>query len=117
MSALFTLETPSGDTLWSPSLHAGLLFVSDLRAAEKMVGIAAGITDWAKDSYIVDASQLELFVAALRQRAGNHQIVDLLLHPTVVISIALLQRTGRELVGLQDDLAEAVQVAGSHMPR
>ena len=88
----------SGETLWSPALRVGKLYVTLADALADVVSVPHGLSAMASDFYVVDRDQLAEFIAALQAwLPRGHPVGDALLGGFLITSLVLLERMGTAL--------------------
>jgi hypothetical protein len=108
------------DTVWSPSLRIGQIYVGYIRALEEVLDLSAGFQENASDMIRIDGSVLRAFVrqvAEKTQSGKNHPLLADQLRVVLEPAIVMLQRAGLES-GLPRDhpFLEGAQRAASSMP-
>jgi hypothetical protein len=86
------------ETVWSPALRVGELYVTLAEALAAMLSVPSGLSAMASDYYEVDRDQFTAFIAALRDWVpGAHAVGGALLGGFLTTSLVLVQRMGAVL--------------------
>ena len=83
------------ETVWSPALRVGKLYVTLADALAAVLSIPHGLSAMASDYYEVDRDRFAAFIAALRAWSpGSHAVGRALLGGFLTTSLVLLERMG-----------------------
>lgn len=87
------------DTVWSPSLQVGDLYVRFLRQAAEMLEVPTGLTAIASDMYEIDIDLYEHLVKKLFDvySSSRHPVLRGLVEAVLAPSVVVLERGGRPL--------------------
>lgn len=93
MSYIFEM---SHDTVWSPSLATGQLFVDAAKSVAKVLDAETGLHPNSDDMYYIDPVLFEVFVRAMIERFSSTSNPEfrLLIRGTLEIALAVLERGG-----------------------
>jgi Family of unknown function (DUF6086) len=93
------------ETVWSPALRVGELFVGQLRLAAISVKQETGLKAVASDMYEIDIEEFELFVRKMfnEYSSSNNFIYRELLRGMLATSLVLLERAGVVIEPVTDD--------------
>jgi Family of unknown function (DUF6086) len=87
------------ETVWSPALRVGKLYVTLADALAAELSIPHGLSAMASDYYEVDRDRFAAFIAALRDWSpAGHPVGRALLGGFLTTSLVLLERMGAALV-------------------
>ncbi|WP_406628860.1 DUF6086 family protein [Amycolatopsis sp. WGS_07] len=100
-----------GETVWSPSLRMGKLFVSMAETLASNFDLdlpSAGFTAMASDYYYLDPPRLAAFVRTLLgSSVASHPVYWQLARGFLAICLVLLEECGVTVDGVPAELAEA----------
>ena len=98
MSYVFT-NLESEETIWSPALQTGSLFVAVCTLVSKSIDKPLGFTDMASDYIQVDASLFAAFVDDWLNKylSTENTLLQMEWKPYLVLSIAMLKRLGHKV--------------------
>jgi hypothetical protein len=87
------------DTVWSPSLQVGDLYVRFFREVAEMLEVPTGLTAIASDMYEIDIDLYENLVKKLFEIyfSSSHPVLRGLVEAVLTPSIVVLERGGRSL--------------------
>jgi hypothetical protein len=93
------------DTVWSPALRVGQTYIGSARHFSAMLNIEIGLDEVADDMVEIDIEGFERFTRALLDEhlRSDHPIHRALSRGTLLVSLALLERAGRQLEPLTQD--------------
>lgn len=88
------------ETVWSPSLQVGDLYVRFLRETAETLGIPTGLTAIASDMYEIDIDVYEHLVKKLAETyfASRHPVLRGLIEAVLAPSVVILDRADRPLM-------------------
>ncbi|RZS44145.1 hypothetical protein EV193_10119 [Herbihabitans rhizosphaerae] len=110
------------DTVWSPALRVGRLYVAGVTSLAEVFGIDAGLRAVAADMYSIDLDAFEAFTARLFAEyfRSHHDVARLLLAGVLQPSLIMLERAGRAIEPEDDEqrrfLSDTKEFLGS-LPR
>lgn len=112
MSYVFDVDD---DTVWSPSLQVGELYVRFLRETAEQLGLPTGLTAVADDMYDIDVDAFEHLVRKLAEVyfASAHPVLRGLVDGVLAPSVVVLERAGRPLTAQSDEEQEFLDRARS----
>jgi hypothetical protein len=118
MSYIFDHED---ETLWSPTLRVGELYVGFLKCIADLLGRPTGLIANAADMYYLDIEQFEALTRNMIEEysRSSYQLYRQQLGSVLVVSIVMLERAGYSLAGLIGDdpsLLQAVRLVSLDMP-
>jgi Family of unknown function (DUF6086) len=103
------------ETVWSPALRVGSLYVTLAEALAAMLSVPHGLSAMASDYYEVDRDRFAAFIAALRDWSpDSHVVGSALLGGFLTTSLVLLGRMGAA-PDLDADTRAAVAALASSM--
>ncbi|HEX6472183.1 MAG TPA: DUF6086 family protein [Streptosporangiaceae bacterium] len=84
------------DTVWSPSLRVGRLYVAATRCLAAELDRPPGLVAVAEDMYQIDLAKFEIFVKDLFAAfsSTNHRVYRELMRGVLLPSLVLLERAG-----------------------
>ncbi|WP_149261559.1 DUF6086 family protein [Actinomadura sp. K4S16] len=87
------------ETVWSPSLRVGQLYVNLAEAIARTLEISTGLEAVAEDMYDIDTSVFGDFTRALVQDffSTRHVVAQEMLRGVLLASLVMLQRGGVEI--------------------
>ena len=96
MSYVFDVD---GDTVWSPSLQVGDLYVRFLRQIGEMLEIPTGLTAVASDLYDIDINIFNNLTRKLFEiyLTNSHPVLRGMVEAVLAPSVVILERSGRPL--------------------
>ncbi|MFF3566806.1 DUF6086 family protein [Nocardia jiangxiensis] len=88
------------NTVWSPALRVGDLYVRMLNDISAVLEVPTGLTAISSDMYEIDLDTFEKLVHAMRGTyfSTNHDVLRGLLAGTLGPSIKILERGGRSVI-------------------
>ncbi|PXX66618.1 hypothetical protein DFR70_103367 [Nocardia tenerifensis] len=97
MSYVFDVN---GETVWSPSLRVGDLYVRMAREVGSVLGVTTGLNPLALDMWDVDINTFEGFVRLMHETyfTSGHPVLKGLLEGVLAPSIVILERGGGEII-------------------
>ncbi|WP_396912918.1 DUF6086 family protein [Mycolicibacterium sp.] len=98
MSFIFDV---ADDTVWSPALRVGDLYVRFITQIADMLSLNSGLTAMASDYYYIDPDVFEVLVKKIFEENfhSTHQIGRAMLESVLAPSIVILDRIDRPLSG------------------
>jgi Family of unknown function (DUF6086) len=102
MSYVFEIDT---ETVWSPALRVGEIYVGFVRVLEEIVGSSAGLEPISSDMVRIDPERLKGFVRDLLSVTTTHVILGSELETVIALSLVMLERGGADLVIDERDAA------------
>ncbi len=119
MSYVFDID---GETVWSPALLAGQVYVMFVSSLEQVLQVRAGFSAVADDMVEIDRDQFSAFVDRLMQfdTGGRHPILAETVAPIVAVSLVMLRRSPlglQEPKSMSEALRRATERLDSQMPR
>ncbi|MFV8160794.1 DUF6086 family protein [Mycobacterium sp. 134] len=99
------------DTVWSPALRVGELYVRFVTQVGDLLGVPTGLSAMASDYYEIDPDVFEVFVRKLFEETfgSTHHIGRAMLESVLAPSVVILDRIGRPLSA---DTAEEAEFLG-----
>lgn len=96
MSFIFDV---GGDTVWSPALKIGELYVRFVAQVADLLGVPTGLSEMASDYYYVDPDVFEVLVKKIFDEnfRSTHRIVRAMLESILAPSVVILDRIDRPL--------------------
>lgn len=87
------------DTVWSPALRVGDIYVRFARDIAEVLGVPTGLSAVASDMYEIDIDTYEQFVKTLFEMyfANTHPVQRGLIEAVLAPSTVVLERGGRPL--------------------
>lgn len=87
------------DTVWSPALQVGELYVRFVAQVADLVGVPTGLSEMASDYYYVDPDVFEVLVKKIFEKnfRGTHRIGRAMLESILAPSVVILDRIDRPL--------------------
>lgn len=87
------------ETVWSPSLRVGQLYVDLAEAAARTLELPTGLEAVAEDMYDINASVFSDFTRALVKEffSSRHVVAQEMLRGVLLASLVMLQRGGVEI--------------------
>ncbi|MEU8804444.1 DUF6086 family protein [Spirillospora sp. NPDC048819] len=84
------------ETVWSPSLRAGALYVGLAEAMARSMKRPTGLKAVAEDMYDIDLPTFNEFTGALLEEyfSSNHAVIREMLRGVLLASLVMLQRGG-----------------------
>lgn len=94
MSYVFDIND---ETVWSPSLRVGDLYVRMLQDVGSVLGAPTGLTAISSDMWDIDIDAFEKLVKLMHEAyfASGHQVFKILIEGVLAPSIVILERGGR----------------------
>ncbi|OBG82619.1 hypothetical protein A5699_05540 [Mycobacterium sp. E802] len=101
------------DTVWSPALKVGDLYVRFVTQVGEFLGMPTGLSAMASDYYYIDPDVFEALVKKLFKEAfgTNHQIGRAMLESVLAPSAVILDRINRPLSAVTSDEREFLEKA------
>lgn len=101
------------ETVWSPSLQVGDLYVRFLRETAETLGIPTGLSAIASDMYDIDIDAFEHLVKKLAETyfASRHPVLRGLIEAVLAPSVVILDRADRPLVAASAEEREFIDRA------
>ncbi|WP_137816586.1 DUF6086 family protein [Gandjariella thermophila] len=101
------------DTVWSPSLQVGDLYVRFLCEIAETLGVRTGLTAIASDMYEID---IDVFANLVRKLfdvyfSSGHPVLRGLIEGVLAPSVVVLERGGRPLTPSSDEEREFIERA------
>ncbi|MFF4575027.1 DUF6086 family protein [Streptomyces sp. NPDC001410] len=95
------------ETLWDAGYHSGQLYCALARGAAEFFDVAPGLTPTPQGSCAVDGEVFQVFVQRLYKQyaSTNNEVLRGLVHPLLVTSLVLLDRTGGRIAVRPQDAA------------
>jgi hypothetical protein len=85
-------------TVWSPALQVGDVFRGYVEVLEKVLGVPAGVSEFAGDYLILDRETFAGFVREVhRFWASGHPVGTRLAEPVLAVALVMLERAGEPL--------------------
>ncbi|QBS42928.1 DUF6086 family protein [Nocardia sp. CS682] len=105
MSYVFDID---GETVWSPSLRVGDLYVRMLEDVGIVLGVPTGLNPVSSDMWDVDIDAFEKLVKLMFETyiSTGHQVFKILVEGVLAPSIVLLERGGKEIFADTDEQRE-----------
>lgn len=95
MSYVFEIDDA---TVWEPAIQVGDLFRGYVQVLETVLGVPAGLTEFASDYLILDREALAGFARELhRFWASGHPVGARLAEPVLAVCLVMLERAGEPL--------------------
>lgn len=96
MSFIFDV---GGDTVWSPALRIGQLYVRFIAQAGDLLGVPTGLIEMASDYYYIDPDVFEVLVKKIFEAnfRSTHRIGRAMLESILAPSVVILDRIDRPL--------------------
>ena len=96
MSYVFDVD---GDTVWSPSLQVGDLYVRFLREIGEALEVPTGLTAIASDMYDIDIDVFDNLAKKLFEiySTNSHPVLRGMVEAVLAPSVVILERGGRPL--------------------
>ncbi|WP_107654152.1 DUF6086 family protein [Nocardia suismassiliense] len=96
MSYIFDI---GDETVWSPSLRVGDLYVRMLHDVASVLGVPAGLNAVSSDMWDIDIEAFEKLVKLMYETyfSSGHQVFKILLEGVLAPSIVLLERGGKKI--------------------
>lgn len=93
------------DTVWSPALRVGDLYVRFLRETAEALGESTGLTAVASDMYDIDVEVYSVLVRKIVDlySSSGHPVLRGLLEGVLMPSVVVLDRAGRPLEPHSDE--------------
>ncbi|CND72966.1 Uncharacterised protein [Mycobacterium tuberculosis] len=118
MSYIFDIDD---ETVWSPSLRVGKLYVNLAEAIARTLEIPTGLEAVAEDMYDINASVFSDFTRALVEDffSGRQVVAQEMLRGVLLASLVMLQRGGVEITSddeKQKPLWSAIPEFAQRMP-
>ncbi|SUA31522.1 Uncharacterised protein [Mycolicibacterium fortuitum] len=87
------------DTVWSPALRVGELYVRFVTQVGDLLGVPTGLSAMASDYYEIDPDAFEVLVKKIFEETfrSTHQIGRAMLESVLAPSVVILERIGRPL--------------------
>jgi hypothetical protein len=87
------------ETVWSPSLRVGQLYVNLAEAVARTLGLPTGLEAVAEDMYDINTSDFSDFTRAIVRNffSTQHAIAREMLRGVLLASLVMLQRGGVEI--------------------
>src|SRR5438128_9111339 len=118
MSYIFEIST---ETVWSPSLRTGQIYVGYVRALEEAIGTSAGFTPVSNDMIRIDRHAFSYFIASLLEASASAERNPVLRDELKVVlrpSIVMLERGGSlDPLSEHADLIEESRQLAKAMPQ
>jgi hypothetical protein len=107
MSCIFEVGE---DTVWSPALRVGDLYVRYLREIADMLGVPTGLTAVASDMYEIDVDAYGSLVRKIADLyfSSGHLVLRGLIGGMLGPSVVVLERAGRPLSPQSDEEREFI---------
>lgn len=87
------------ETVWSPSLSVGQVYVGVADMLSDLLGVPHGMTAMAEDYYEIDSEDFRAFLIAVRRTySSGHPLLDSMLQGFIAASAILLGRMGVDMV-------------------
>jgi uncharacterized protein DUF6086 len=98
------------DTVWSPSLQVGDLYVRFLGQLAEMLGLPTGLVANASDMYDIDIDPFENLVKRLFEVyfSSGHPVLRGMIGSVLAPSVVILDRGGRPLVAATAEQQEYI---------
>jgi hypothetical protein len=99
------------ETVWSPSLRTGRLYVGLTRCLADITGRPTGLNAVADDMYEIEVEAFQTLIGAVYEdfRSTDHPVYRGQLRGWLLTSLVLLQRTGSPLPAIDDPERELQQ--------
>jgi len=96
MSFIFDV---GNDTVWSPALRVGELYVRFIAQVGDLLGVPTGLSEMASDYYYIDPDLFEVLVKMMFEDnfRSTHQIGRAMLESILAPSVVILDRIDRSL--------------------
>lgn len=93
------------ETVWSPSLRVGQLYVNLVEAIARTLELPTGLVAVAEDMYDINTSVFSDFTRALVKDffSAHHVVVQEMLRGVLLASLIMLQRGGVEITPDSDE--------------
>ncbi|MFC0115956.1 DUF6086 family protein [Kibdelosporangium aridum] len=117
MSYVFDVDD---ETVWSPALQIGDLYVRFLQEIADMLKLPTGLVEIASDMYEIDLDSYETLVKAIFEMnfSSGHPVLRGLLEAVLAPSVVVLDRAGRPLTATSQEQMDLVTRAQAlSMPR
>jgi hypothetical protein len=101
------------ETVWSPSLQVGDLYVRFLRETAESLGVPTGLTANASDMYDIDIDTFEQLVKRLAETyfTSRHPVLRGLVEAVLAPSVVILDRADRPLMAATAEEREFIDRA------
>jgi hypothetical protein len=108
------------ETVWSPSLKVGRVYVETAEAMGRGIGVPTGLIAEAEDMYDLHAQQFPAFVYELGfGGTATHEVYQAVVRGFVAVSLVMMERggIGEEVVSAPGPYAAQMAVMRNAMPR
>jgi hypothetical protein len=104
-----------GETVWSPALLVGELYVRTTEGIAGAMGMSTGLDALASDMYDIDLDVFEAMVNSVYAEyfSAVHPLVREMLRGMLLPSIVILERSGRPITARSDDELSFLKYAHS----
>lgn len=116
MSYIFDV---AGETVWSPSLRLGRLFIDMVGAFSRLVGHESGLSAMAEDYYEIEVDSFTSFIKeVLTDPAASHPVYSAMVRGLVLTSMVIINRAGGALPEdlVSNDMKISAQSMAGSMP-
>jgi hypothetical protein len=103
MSYVFEID---GETVWSPALRVGEIYVGFVRVLEETLGSPAGLEPISSDMVRIDSARFRAFVRQLVETSATNAVLESELETVIALSWVMLERGGSTLT--TDELGLAI---------
>jgi hypothetical protein len=90
------------DTVWSPALRVGEIYVGFVRVLEEVTGTSGGIEAISSDMVRIDGLRFRAFVDELLDASAANQVLRSEIETIVCLSLVMLERAGIPLPRTDD---------------
>ncbi|MFI6171675.1 DUF6086 family protein [Nocardia sp. NPDC051052] len=110
MSYVFEIDN---ETVWSPALRVGDLYVRMLQDVGSVLGAPTGLSSVASDLWKIDIDAFETLVRLMYETYfdSSHQVFHVLIEGVLASSIVILERGGKNISPATDRERELLDMA------
>ena len=117
MSYIFDIND---ETVWSPSLKVGRLYVETAEAMGRSIEVSTGLIAEAEDMYELHVQQFPAFIFELGFGAtSKHEVYHSMVRGFVAVSLVMMERgaIGEDVSGMAGPYSAEMAVMRNSMPR
>jgi hypothetical protein len=117
VSDIFAVED---ETVWSPSLSVGRIYVGTVAAMGQSIGVSTGLVAEAEDMYDIHVQQFPAFIYELGfGSTAKHEVYCSLVRGFVAVSLVMMERggIGEDVLGMVGQYRAEMAIMRNTMPR